>query len=93
MARRKPPQLVLAKQCCNACLTTRNRIVSGDRAAQIIRDCRQERTHFFCHKGDAHTIHCRGVHEILLRDGPGSQAFQMASLIGVPIVEVDADNE
>jgi hypothetical protein len=40
---------VMDKQC-DACLFTKDRIVSGDRAAQIIRDCKSEGTHFVCHE-------------------------------------------
>lgn len=45
-------ELLLASRRCAQCLTTRNRIVDGERAAAIVRDCRSERRHFRCHKGD-----------------------------------------
>lgn len=84
------PELLLASHRCGQCLTTRNRIVSGGRAAQIVRTCRRDRNHFFCHKGDAAglRVHCRGVHEIL----NGSRAHDFAQAFGIPIREVDPDD-
>jgi hypothetical protein len=83
-------ELVLASHRCGECLTTRQRIVPGSRAADIIRDCRTSRNHFFCHKGDLAgvKVHCRGVHEIL----GGSRAHDFAKGFGIPIREVDPDN-
>lgn len=80
-------KLYLAKHCCDQCLTTPQRIVSGERAAEIIRDCKRDNTHFFCHKGTiaGKRIHCRGVHDAL---GP-SQAYRFAKAFKIPIVEVD----
>jgi hypothetical protein len=82
-------ELLLAARPCAQCLTSRNRIVSGERAAEIIRDCRRTGTHFFCHKGSIKglQVHCRGVH-----DRFGSTAHQFATRLGVPIREVDPDN-
>ncbi len=84
------PELLLSARRCDQCLCTRNRIVSGERAAQIIRDCRRNDQHFICHKGSiaGKIVHCRGVHEIM----GGSPAYRMACAIGIPVVEVDADN-
>lgn len=81
-------QLLLASRCCNQCLTTRNRIVSGQRAAEIIRDCRETSTHFFCHKGSMEDmpLHCRGVHDLAQ-----SQAYRMAVALGIPVVEIDPE--
>lgn len=86
----KTPELLLAAARCSQCLTTRNRIVSGERAAGIVRDCRQTGRHFFCHKGTDQKLHCRGVHDILLQLG-GSQAYQMAVALRIPVREIDAD--
>lgn len=81
-------ELLLASRCCGQCLTTRNRIVDGARAAQIIRDCRAEGTHFQCHKGSLAglNVHCRGVH-----DRFGSQAARFAQRFGIPVREVDPE--
>jgi len=78
--------LRLCARQCDQCLTTRNRIVTGDRAAEIVAECRRTGNHFFCHKDNQ--THCRGVHDVLLRDG-GSNAFQFATRLGIPIEEVD----
>lgn len=82
-------ELLLASRCCGQCLTTRNRIVSGERAAQIIRGCRRDRTHFVCHKGSQAEmiVHCRGVHDCF-----GSDAHRFATRLGIPIREVDPEN-
>lgn len=82
------PELLLAARPCSQCLTTRNRIVSGDQAAEIIRGCRSSRNHFVCHKGSAAglIVHCRGVH-----DRFGSRAAAFAAAIGVPTREIDPD--
>lgn len=84
---RPTPELLLASKRCSQCLTTRNRIVTGERAAQIVRDCRSERNHFICHKGQSEgmIVHCRGVHEI----AHGSRAHDFAQAFGITIREVD----
>jgi hypothetical protein len=83
------PVLLLAASRCDQCLTTRNRIVSGQRAAQLVRDCRRSDVHFVCHKGSAagQIIHCRGVHDIT----GGAQAFRFAVAVGIEVREVDPD--
>lgn len=82
------PELLLASRCCGECLTTRNRIVSGERAAEIIRACRRDGTHFVCHKGSLAglTVHCRGVH-----DRFGSSAHRFAVAMDIPVREVDPE--
>ncbi len=80
-------ELLLASKRCAECLTTRNRIVPGARAASIIKDCREQRNHFFCHKGGDQSVHCRGVHDIL----KGSRAHDFAVGFGIPVREVDPD--
>ena len=66
--------------------------MSGERAAEIVRDCRRTKTHFVCHKGSiaGKIVHCRGVHDMLMREG-GSNAYQFASRLGIPIVQVDPE--
>ncbi len=82
------PVLLLAAHPCAECLTTRNRIVSGERAASIIRECKAEGTHFVCHKGSERDqiVHCRGVHDRI-----GSSAHRLALALGIEIREVDPD--
>lgn len=82
------PQLLLAARCCSQCLTTRGRIVSGERAAEIVRDCRRKDVHFVCHRGSAAglNLHCRGVH-----DRFPSLAYRFGVAIGVEVVELDPE--
>lgn len=88
MVDRTEPELLLASRRCDQCLTTRNRIVSGERAAEIIRSCRAEDVHFFCHKGSAAglKVHCRGVHEI----APGA-AYRFAVALRIRVRETDPE--
>jgi hypothetical protein len=81
-------ELLLAAHCCGQCLTTSNRIVPGERAAEIVRGCRRDDIHFICHKGQAAglIVHCRGVHDI-----SPSRAYRFAVACGIPVVEVDPD--
>lgn len=55
------PELLLASRKCDECLASRARIVSGERAAEIIRDCKARGVHFQCHKGQlvGINLHCR----------------------------------
>jgi len=82
-------ELLLAARCCGQCLTTRNRIVPGERAAQLVAGCRRDDVHFQCHKGTIAglNIHCRGVHEVM----GGDRAYRMAVALGIPIREIDCD--
>lgn len=93
MSDREPPELLLAARRCDQCLTTRGRVVSGERAAEIIAGCRAEATHFQCHKGSIAgvNLHCRGVHDLLLRLEGGSQAWRFGTRIGVTVREVDPE--
>lgn len=87
MAESATPELLLASHPCGQCLTTKNRIVPGKRAAQIVRDCRQTGNHFICHKSAAgEIVHCRGVH-----DRFGSNAHRFAVAVGIPIRHIDMD--
>ena len=38
------------KQPCKNCLLSKDRIVSGQRAQEIIQECAQNQTYFICHK-------------------------------------------
>lgn len=54
-------------RACDQCLFSKERIVSGQRAAQIISETRRKNTHFICHKspkGDdiaCHEHHALGI--------------------------------
>lgn len=78
------PVLLLASQKCDQCLCTRNRIVTGERAAAIVRECRENDNHFICHKADGEIIHCRGVHDVM----GGSAAYRMAVAFDIEVREV-----
>lgn len=81
-------ELLLASRCCNECLTTKSRIVSGERAAEIVKGCRRDDVHFQCHKGSLAgvNIHCRGVHDLA-----PSRAYRFAVAVGIPIKEIDPE--
>lgn len=87
--RTKPPVLLLAARPCDQCLTTRRRIVSGERAAEIVRSCRKKDKHFQCHKGSIAglNLHCRGVH-----DRYPDRAYRFAVAFGIEVREVDPEN-
>lgn len=38
------------KKCCGQCLFSKNKIVSDDRKAEILKDCKENNNHFECHK-------------------------------------------
>lgn len=79
--------LILAAKKCSQCLCSPQRIVSKERAADIIRHCRKNATHFVCHKSpDGEVVHCRGVHDL-----HESQAYQFAKRLRIPIEERDMD--
>lgn len=42
--------LKVYKECCNNCLFSKNRIVSSQRAKEIIKDCIGNQNYFVCHK-------------------------------------------
>jgi len=72
---------------CDQCLTTRRRIVPASRAAELMRQCRDDDVKFICHKASiaGRNVACRGVHDKI---GP-CRAARMAKAFGIPIVEVE----
>ncbi len=90
MARSKktmPATYELMSERCGECLTSKNRIVPGARAAQLISGCTEQQVKFICHKASAagRNIACAGVHEVI----GGCQAFQLAERMGIEIVEIN----
>lgn len=76
---------VMAREC-DQCLVTKDRIVSGKRAAQIIGNCRRENKHFICHKStEGRDIACAGVHEMMI-----GQMSRIAERLGM-VVRVDPE--
>jgi len=52
-------------ECCNQCLFSKDRIVSGERMKEILRDCRKNDSHFICHKSSIEGGNdcCRGFYD------------------------------
>lgn len=79
------PFEVMSREC-DQCLVSRDRIVSGARAAQIISACRRGNKHFICHKSpEGREIACRGVHEMQI-----GQMSRIAERLGM-VVSVDPE--
>ena len=72
---------------CDQCLMTKDRIVSGRRAAQLVEECRRKDQSFLCHKGtmEGRKIACRGHFDT----GVG-QFSRIAERLGM-IVEIDPE--
>jgi hypothetical protein len=52
-------------RACDQCLFSKERIVSGGRAAQIIRETRAKNCHFVCHKSKSgDDIACHEHHQL-----------------------------
>jgi hypothetical protein len=70
------------KQCCKNCLLSKDRIVSSQRAKQIIQDCVQKQTHFVCHKASMNDeeIICNTFFE---KFGYYSQMVRIAERLGM----------
>lgn len=60
-----PTKFYVMAEACEQCLFTKDRVVSGSRAAEIIRQCNDHDTHFECHKGSlvGRNICCRGFYD------------------------------
>jgi hypothetical protein len=70
------------KTCCQNCLFTKNRIVSGKVAGQIIKDCVKQQTHFVCHKAtlQGKDIVCANFYSQMAEY---SQPIRMAERLGI----------
>lgn len=61
-----PGSFLVAEKRCAQCLYTKNRIVSEDRAAQLIAECKESGSYFVCHKGSLtgnDQLCCNGYYE------------------------------
>lgn len=76
-------EYLLMEAPCGQCLTSRDRIVSGERAAELVRGCRETNTKFICHKTSGTA--CAGVHRVT----GGCLAFRFAQTFGIPITLID----
>jgi hypothetical protein len=72
--------LQVCEKKCDQCLFSKDRIVSGERMAEILRDCEREDLHFECHKGSiaGRNVVCRGFY-----DQKTSKAIRFAQWLGV----------
>lgn len=60
---------------CQNCLLSKDRIVSPERAKEIIGECKKKQKHFICHKSD--DIVCRTFYDKL---GHYSQGIRITKL-------------
>jgi hypothetical protein len=53
------------KECCGQCLFSKDKIVSSERKRDILSDCRQNDSHFICHKAsiNGEDICCKGSYD------------------------------
>lgn len=76
---------VMARDC-GQCLMTKNRIVSGRRAAQIIAQTRRDNCHFVCHKSpEGREIACALHHDTHI-----GQMSRISERLGC-VIRVDPD--
>lgn len=77
--------LKVYNKCCQNCLLSEDRIVSDERATNVIKDCIQRQTHFICHKAGNSDICCSAFYH---KYGNGSQMIRIAKrLNAVDFVE------
>jgi len=57
--------LKVCEQQCDQCLFSKNRVVSKERMAQIVKQCRENDNHFECHKASIAGLRvmCRGFYD------------------------------
>lgn len=69
------------KECCQNCLLSSNRIVSPQRAKQIIQDTTASQSYFICHKASMKDddVVCRNYYDKL---GHTSQMVRIAGRLG-----------
>jgi len=67
---------------CSQCLFSKNRIVSKERASEIIKGCVNDQSHFICHKAtiEGKDIMCRGYYDKL---GHHSQNLRIAQRLNI----------
>ena len=79
--------LKVYSNCCKNCLLSKHRIVSSQRAKQIIKGCVRDQTHFICHKAsiNGENIVCKSFFDNL---GHNSQLIRIAErLNAIELVE------
>jgi hypothetical protein len=70
------------KEQCDQCLLSKNRIVSSERAKDIIKECVNENTYFICHKSsiDGGKIGCKGFFD---KFGDKTKLISLAKWLGI----------
>lgn len=53
------------RKCCKQCLFSKNKIVSDERKAEILKDCADNNKHFQCHKATIKGVQgtCRAFYD------------------------------
>jgi len=51
----------VCKKRCDQCLFSENRIVSPERAAEVLQECEKKDSHFICHK--YRDVCCKGFYD------------------------------
>lgn len=59
------PLETVQKRMCNQCLFSKNKIVSDERKAELLEDCKINNNHFQCHKSTIAGTHatCHGFYK------------------------------
>lgn len=78
---------------CKNCLMTKNRIVSPERAAEILQSCAQDQVHFVCHKdsmGENEGVCCKKFYDDM---GEKIQMIRIAERLNAIEFVEQPDNE
>lgn len=70
--------LKVFNKSCQNCLLSKDRIVSPERAKEIIEECKNKQKHFICHKSD--DVVCRTFYDKL---GHYSQGIRVAERLNM----------
>jgi hypothetical protein len=76
--------ILVMKERCDECLFSPDRIVSNERAAEVLADCAENGTHFICHKATLKGRHvcCRGFYD---KDPMASNALRVGKILNAII--------
>jgi hypothetical protein len=80
---------VTLNECCNECLFSPDRIVSGQRAAEVIDSCKKSGAHFQCHKATLNglDVACKGFVDTFHGHTPGMRFSKAMGLDRTVTVE------
>lgn len=84
--------LKVYKTCCKNCLLSPDRIVSPQRAKEIIEGCKKKQTHFICHKASigGEEVLCKKFYD---RFGHVSQMVRIAERLNMVQFVEQTDTE